>query len=417
MKRIISIPIVLSALALLCASCEKDPMARGSSPAIKLTVSGIANTKAAVNTLGTLQNDGFNISAYVTDDWKRDVVGGSEDISAGIYIDPGEYEGPYDESTYPTPAGHKLQDVLVTFDDSRDNESWRITGNDGANYAGHQYSWVSGVAMNFFAYAPVEPHGTRTISKADNSVDANYPFTYAAKVSTGKVTSSNCDDLLFAYTQHTATFDADQTSSKYGELISGSSDKFFLKFYHALAQIRFCLSTDDGTYTSTTKLVSIELLGPESATTPGSYTGIPSSGSCTFTGPSSFSWPATNLGAPAAYSQTFNNADFSSSTPTNWVAGTYSPTTGVTKNLYTCTGDVMFVIPQTLSECVVKITVNDGGTNSVITGKLPETVTGSGVVSWEAGKVYTYKIKAGKNGGLDLLPDGWFNGGGGITIN
>lgn len=101
MKRINSTALILSASVLLLTSCGKEVIpGRGNAPAIKLTVKGIYNTKSSETVLSDLQSDGFNISAYVTETWKRDVVGNSPDIRPGIYVDPGFYEGLYDETSF-----------------------------------------------------------------------------------------------------------------------------------------------------------------------------------------------------------------------------------------------------------------------------------------------------------------------------
>lgn len=387
MKRIINTIMTLSALALLLASCGKEPMAgKGGSRAIKLTVDGV-DTKASVIDSASLHQalKAFKISAYVTESWRRDRIGGSPLIPAGIYVDPGFYEGPYDESTYPS-DDNKLKDVTVTYSSSRSEEKWRIAGNE--DYDTPAFSWVSGVATNFFAYAPVTVNGTRTISKADNSTDANYPFTYAAKVSGDAVTSATCEDIIFAYTQHVASFEADSSKANYGELVDGSTDKFSLKFYHALAQIRFCVDPEDF---PDTKLISAKLVGPKSTSDPTKYVGIATSGSCNFAGATdTFSW--SSLANRYSYIQTFNGTSgvsFASGAPTGWGSSTY----GTNRTLYTCTGDVLLVIPQILSDCGVEVTIQQTGSSPVLLqGKLPATKSGSTNVSWDAGYYYTYKI-------------------------
>lgn len=420
MKKGKLIIMTLSALALLLASCEKDPVAgrRGSAPAIKLTVDGVYDTKASAIDSVYLQNtlNEFKISAYVTESWRRDRIGGSPVIPAGIYVDPGFYEGPYDESKYPTECD-TLKDVTVKYYPSLSPEQWRIAGNE--DYDTPAFSWVSGVATNFFAYAPVTVKGTRTISKADNSLDETYPFTYKAQAQGDSVvTSATCEDIIFAYTQHVAAFEADSSKANYGDLIDGSTDKFSLKFYHALAQIRFCVSTDDDTYDSGVTLSYIKLGGVEDkSTTPSTYPGIPSSGSCVFTGPSTFTW--SSLADSHIYSQTFN-AKFPDPTaasldPSGWTRGTYG--SSPSHNLYTC-NDVLFVIPQSLSECVVEVGFEDVATGEKFSqrGHLPATTSSSTDVSWEAGKYYTYKIKASKGLGFTLLTPGWIDGGADVSL-
>ena len=361
---------------LVFASCGKDSLAGfgGQAPAIKLKVSGV-DTKASVITTESIKTGGFNISAYVTDNWRRDVIGGSPVVQKGIFIDPGPYQGAYDESTYPD-VSYKLKDIHVSYDGSRTDEKWRIAGNE--DYANHKFSWVNGVPINFFSYAPVSATG-RTIKKDDNSTDDKYPFKYMTPTTGGVVGPSDCADLIFAFTQHAATYESDQTSSNYGNLVDGSKDAIDIHFYHALAQIRFCLSTDDGTYDPSYKLVSVRLED------------INRQGECSFIGSShTFNWPSADLAEPTDYLQTFNVSFSGGTAPSGWTLGSYS---SGTYNLFTNTSDVLLVIPQSLSECAVEVTIQDGSNPArVLTGKLPATTDLSPDVSWEAGYYYTYKI-------------------------
>lgn len=383
---------------------------KGSSPAIKLTVEGVYDTKASVITTSSLQEEGvFKLSAYVTKSWQRDSVGSSGRINAGIYVDPGQYSGAYDALAA---SPQTLKDVDVNYSTGYKDQYWRIDGNTDDDYANPRFSWVNNVPINFFAYAPKTIKGTRNITKADTSVDTNYPFTYSAKVESGEVTSVNCDDLIFACTTHKASFEDDNENPGFGTLKDGTSDMFSLKFYHALAQIRFCVDPEDF---QDTKLIDIKLLGPESST-PSTYLGIPSSGSCTFAGrTNTFTW--SSLGNPYTYSQTFNGTSgvsFASGAPvpsTNWVEGTYD----TDKTLYTCVGDVLFVIPQSLSECAVEISIQEGSNPvQILKGHLPATTSGSTNVSWAPGNYYTYKLKRGSidlllTGGLGPYLPGWWD--------
>ncbi len=355
MRRFFPATAVFCSVVFSLASCGKSsPDCAGHTSAIRLTVSGVKDSKASVITVGSVIEEGFNISAYVT----SDVTG----IAPGIFVDPGSSVG--------TDNGNKLKDILVTYDTSRDNEPWRITGNDGAGYAGHKFSWYDGVAMNFFAYAPVSAGG-RTITKADNSIDSNYPFTYTTPVRDGVVVPSDCADLVFAFAQHAAEFE---------------SDCIDIKFYHALAQIRFCLSTDDGTYDPSYELVSVRLKD------------IRSKGNCTFNGAShTFDWPSATLDVQKDFLQTFN-ASFTGSTPSGWTKETKK---GSAFNLYTNTGDVLLVIPQSLSECEVEVVVKQGESTFTLSGRLPVT-TAEGGLFWEAGKCYTYKIRTSEQDKLSL---------------
>ncbi len=383
MKRISSIIMALSASALLLVSCGMEPTAgEGKVSAIKLTVSGV-DTKVSAITTGTINS--FKISSYITGKWRVDQAAPSEpEHEAGVYVDP---------------VGGKLSGILV----SKTDDEWRIAGNE--DYGNPSFSWISGVAMNFFAYAPVSMKGTLTINKAESgttSIDANYPFEYSSLANTSdEVTSSNCDDLIFAYTQHTASFGTDPADTDhYGKLIDGSTDKFSLKFYHALAQVRFCVNPADFT---DMKLVYIKLYGPKSTSDPTKYVGIASKGKCTFTGPSTFSdW--TDLSNRYIYSQTFNGdtgVHFSSGVPNdNWSSSTYGTSPNV-QTIYTCNGDALLVIPQSLTECVVEVCIKDAASHlQYLKGNLPPTGD-TGPVVWKSGNYYTYKI--GTTGSRDEL--------------
>lgn len=370
----------------------------GGSSAIRLTV-GSVETKAKVisdkthhptyssDTYDFIEDSGFNISAYVTDKWRVDVVGQSPEIAAGLFKNK---------------DNQALENVKVTYSSSRSEEKWRITGNE--DYDSPKFTWVNGVPMNFFAYAPIPENvvnskdyslkGALTISKETTSTDANYPFTYTAKAATGTddVPSTNCDDLIFAFASNTATFGDTYGESDYGKLKSGSTDKISLTFHHALAQIRFCIDPADFT-TGNIKLISAELFGPAS-TTPGEYMGIAASGSCTFNenATNKFVW---TLGTDRySYSQTFGTSgvSFSSGLPdTKWTSSTYG-TSPDTKTLYTCTGDVLLVIPQSLTDCKVQVCIKVGDADPVyLKGNLPPTGS-TGNVYWDAGNYYTYKI-------------------------
>ncbi len=391
MKRIFYTIMTLSALALLLASCGKEPMpGKGSSPAIKLTVEGVYDTKASVITTSSLQEEAvFKLSAYVTKSWQRDSVGSSGKINPGIYVDPGQYSGAYDASTA---SPQTLKDVNVFYSTSYKDLHWRIEGNTDDDYVNPRFSWVNNVPINFFAYAPKTIKGSRSITKSDSSVDANYPFTYAALVSSDEVTSANCDDIIFAYTSHTASFEDDHENPGFGTLKDGTSDMFSLKFYHALAQIRFCVDPADFT---DIKLVYVRLVGPASSSGSSGYLGLATSGSCTYAGAmNTFNWVSSTLGNRHAYRQTFGTSGvtFASGLPdSKWVASKYG--TNPEKDLYTCTGDVLLVIPQTLENCGVEVGIQIGsGPVEILKGHLPATTNTSTNVSWDAGYYYTYKI-------------------------
>lgn len=385
MKRTITTFLILSAFAFLLASCGKLPMVgSGNGRTIKVKVTGV-ETKVSPTTTSTLTS--FKLSAYATAEYREIQQGPSDPkYSAGIYIDP--------------KSASTLKDIVVSGSNST---GWTITGNSNANSP--TFSWINAIEMRFFAYAPATTatNGTLTIKKLDASYDAAYPFEYSAKATSDEVTSTNCDDIIFAYEHNTAEFEDDATDSNYGKLVNNSKDYINLTFHHALAQIRFCVDPDEW---GDLKLLYVKLYGPKSTSDPSQYVGLYTKGSCTFDSTASKMFTWSSLANRYAYSQTFNGTtgvSFSSGLPTGgaWESITYG--TGATaKTFYTCTGDVLLVVPQGDNYCAVEVCIQDGtSTPVVMKGHLPVTGETGTLVYWDPDMYYTYKI--GTTGSRDEL--------------
>lgn len=260
--------------------------------------------------------------------------------------------------------------------------------------------WLNDVNLRFFSWAPSSPAGTLAINKDDTDCNnAQMPFTYTAaapSVSTDPMTTASTSDLIFAYNSQKVAYNTSGTKTSGNEEVS-------IKFNHAMAQIRFCLSTDDGTFGKSIKLISVKVKNE------------PVGGSCEFNGDGTlsagtlFSWtPSTTKGD---FLQTFTNAIFpgppASGTeviPTGWVKSSYTKNSN-TYNLYTCTGDILFLVPQkNFTGKKVDVTIQEGTDDPItLTASIPDG-------SWEAGKYYSYKIKAMKTLSLTLLKGDWIDG-------
>lgn len=339
-----------AAAVIALAACEKLQTDAGGK--ILCTVN-VASTRGVPVTTASIKTTGFVMDAYASGAYHDNET--DTDYSAGKYFSKS-----------------------VTYASS----AWSISDSP---------KWINGVGINFFCHAPQEPAGSLAITKSDEDTSDEMTFNYTAPV---PATNANTEDLVFAYKSQTVEYESD------GSLKSGS-ESVDLTFYHALSQIRFCLSTDDGTFPSDMKLISIVLKGAKQ--TDGTYPGMIASGSCVYKGSTNiFTW--TTGTEMSNYTQTFGPAVFNSGTPSGWVLGSYVKDSN-TYNLYTCTGNVLFIIPQDHDNCAVDITMQKGTADSfTVTAKLPDTDP------WEAGKYYSYKIKASKNLSLSLMASDWISG-------
>ena len=233
--------------------------------------------------------------------------------------------------------------------------------------------WINDIPMRFWSYAPKTTKGTRTITSSSLSGKNEIAFTY----SNTTTSVSNLEDLIFAYNKENRVFDEEgNITSGSG---SGSDETVDIKFYHALAQIRFAVSPDDGTFDTSSasgyEIVSVEV------------DGAPTSGSCTFNGddaktavraPYGFTWSGQS--GTSAFANNCGNY----TSPINWSSKTFKTVSNENKTLYT-TKDVFFVIPKSgVKNLKVTFKPKAGGSNT------SKTVTVSD--DWKAGEYYTYKI-------------------------
>lgn len=375
----------LAIMILLVTSCDKLNIFSPGSRQIRCVV-GVSGTKALpITTAGAATNGtvspldirslGFTMEAYADEAYHDNET--NVDYTAGKYF---------------------TKSVSCT---KGSPDVWTINGDP---------KWLNDVNLRFFSWAPTTTSGTRTFvtttydPETPESTKLAFDYAYDATTVSGvsSCPSTNTEDLIFAYNSQKVAYD------KYGNKTSGN-EEVSIHFYHALSQIRFCLSTDDGTYDKSLKLVSIKLKDE------------PNGGSCVFDGaPASgdpmFDWDpsTTKVNFTQAFNAEFPGTGTPETIPTNWVKSSYTKDS-TTYNLYTCTGDVLFLVPQaSLAGKKLDLTFQKGTADPfTIEASIPSDGTDD---KWEAGKYYTYKIKAVKIVSLTLVKQDWIDGGSDITL-
>ncbi len=320
--------LLFAFLLLLACGCSKDPFRKGRAIGCNVNVS---KTKGSVNSIGNLQTVGtFDIIGVADADYTDNT--GTKDGKAGEYF----------RTTISYSSGNWAFDT--------------------------QQLWLNGIGMHFWSYFP----DLDTVNDDDSGREititsytgSTFQFDY---INDGEL------DLLLAGNAETRTFDGDKvktTSSSTGRTPKDS--KIDIMFYHPLAQVRFAVSTDDGSFDATN--LSIKSI---------SLTNVYGSGKCTFNpvlsgtpAKPTFSWSDHNH--KSSFTKSFSNWKAG-----DWTSGSYSG-----GNLYTQTADVFFMVPQT-APAGAAITINfiKNGT---------EEISRSIAITdpWLANKYYTYKLAA-----------------------
>lgn len=322
-----------------------------------------SDTKSTVITTSELEKLGlFNMDIYVDDEYHNFMEDPSGN-NPSYHFQPGCY-----------PEG-RTEPLLVRYAAGE----WALA---------NETPWVANIATTFWCWAPVNLKLNSTVRSVSpyaapyNSATLN--FSYARQgiyeqnnhtslpndlLEGGELNShsdefvdaDNQDDLIFSYNKQ--TFD-------------GSNDVVDITFYHALSQIRFAVSPNDGTFDTNLKIAQIAIRN------------VKQGGICTFNGEQEdkqlkFVWDV-NASPLTSYCQNYD-AKFSSA-PLNWVNGSYVKDEESHK-LYTAK-NVFFITPQTLgSTAKLHIVFEDNGTY------IEKAVSLSGD-EWKPGKYYTYKINA-----------------------
>lgn len=293
------------------------------------------------------------------------------------------------------------------------DEGWYFQ-NKSVSYASSKWSiadtpqWLDDVDITFWCWdnytesikAASAAAGKVVISDYDTTrEDDQYclKFGYTLPASTAastKADATNQHDLIFAFNKESRTYDANgditaKTSSN--TAYTRTDNEIDINFRHALAEVLFAVSPDDGTFDPEVEIVDIAIEN------------VCTAGSCVFDDSESeaedkFTWTPTGS---AKYAQACNT-DFSA-----FVDGTNEPDTfGITGNtwqkgtftkdettycLYS-TNNKFFMIPQTLgSTAKVTVTFEKDETQTTLSAAINGDV-------WKAGYYYKYKINYSGSG-------------------
>ena len=353
-------------------SCQNDgPVSKRAKIRVRVTTD---DTRGTVTTKSILEASGaFSMVSYLEDDYKDYSTTPATEYEGGKQIDCG------------TGGNVHLS-----------SGQWAINGDP---------CWVADTYTHFWAWHPVSVTG-RTInepSMATPGADGpEYPYTgeltfsYETPTTDGSTDADKATDILFAYT-------------KKNHDSRDSTDVVNITFHHALSQVRFCVSTNDGTFDKSLKIKSISISGLKTAGN-GSFTDSgnaekndkaydPTNGSY-----DNFVW--TNQIGSTIFGQDYN-ADFSTSTVSGWAKGSYKSGSN-TYNLYTCE-NVFFMIPQTVTTSnMITVVFEYKGVET--TKSIP--IADATGVEWLGDHYYTYKIKAttvGRDIDMSVSLVGWTN--------
>lgn len=280
-------------------------------------------------------------------------------------------------------SGQSFRIIAVADDDGIGNYFEAMAKYDGSNWltfdtGGTQtdYLWLNEVGIHFWSYYPVSLGTTsgaavRTIDAPESDSDV-LSFSYSQPAATAGSDATNQKDIIFAGNSEIRKFD-----NKTGEIESGN-ETVNITFYHALSEIRFAVSTNDGSFDPSLTITKVAIINAAGR------------GYCDFTLPASFKW--SDLSDRSDFSQ--NCGKLPEATNSEWKIGTYTHNS-VTKNLYT-TLNTFFLIPERdLSELSAEVTVKTS-----LGDYITKNVALSG--SWKAGCYYTYKIGATLSANLDM---------------
>lgn len=355
---IVFAPVII--LALL-TGCEKVSFQAASGKKIGVNVSIKDNPQTKGKEIIS-DNLGSEYGAFVMDCW----------VDEDYII----YSGTYGTEANTITERHYFDEVDVTYDSST---GWSLDTD--------QY-WLNRVDMTFWSWAP-KGAASLVVNNDSLSGEDEISFTY-----TSPATVKSQKDVLFAYSFSPGSQHSD----------GGSNNSLDITFHHALAQIRFSVSPDDGTFkigsTDGYEIVSIAL------------SGVPSYGECTFDGPEANG--ATSAPCGFTWSDQANPASFTSScgnytTTAEWNKDSYTSGSD-TYDLYT-TKEVFFVIPNSAAGKTADITFKRKSDGTFITKQvaLKDKVT-EDPDEWKAGYYYNYKIKAtdiNSDLSLDLTVSPW----------
>lgn len=408
MKRYILYNLVIILLAgMALGGCKKfDPSKYNGngSKSIVCNVMGVETKGATISTEGNEQHgtisesiakDGFVLNAFAESEYYDNTVA----------------EGAEGSITNKYPAGLYFKKGV-----SKTSDGWAIAGTP---------DWINGVVMTFWSW--------NTAADADDVISlpnpaytigsGNLVFDYTLPASTAETTcqdATNQKDILIAYNSEKRIFDKDsgEITSGTGTYTESAKDAINIHFYHALSEVLFAVSPDDGKYDTNIKIKSICIKN------------VYASGTCTVTG-SYLPWTSPSdpsqgfvwtYGSDTQIHNFVQNYDgdfsgFDSVNPqeflpkpnsetqesqSSWHRGTYSDNStspATTRSIYSC-NEKFFMIPQTLpTTAVLAVTFTDGVNDTTQEASIYDTVN-SADNTWKAGYYYKYKINYQATGGV-----------------
>ncbi|MCQ2118458.1 MAG: fimbrillin family protein [Bacteroidales bacterium] len=197
-------------------------------------------------------------------------------------------------------------------------------------------------------------------------------------------------DLLFAYNEEMREFEVEDGKLKEdanGKHIikNGKSESFDVKFYHALAAVKFELETT----TNGADIHSVTLCYTDTDGNIVTTDGLATKGTCTASATGgdgsrevNFNWPSDNLTQKRPMHFVFNDGTYS----------TTNPDPRKVSSGYANTGDgVLFMIPQSATGLKVIVEFSKYGGTQYYT----KVITAGLDIDWKAGYCYTYKFKIG----------------------
>lgn len=387
------IAVVLTALcALLCCCTKTESGRRQGTPSIICNVMGVETRGTTISTDGdprhstttaSIATGGFVLNAYAEAKYHFNEY-------------PAEQDG---SSAKPHSAG-----LYFTEGVTHSSDGWTITD---------EPRWINGVPITFWSWntAAGSVIGTPVCTYGDGgTLQFDYSLPESTASTASQVDATNQQDIVFAHNRETRAFYDDGSFNTSGCVGTGNDENMNIRFYHALSEVLFAVSPDDGTFDKNIKIKSISIKN------------VYSEGTCVITGsklpyaspadPSEgFVWSYGSDTQTHIYAQDYN-ADFSGFNPESpqgflpkpaeestegqdsWHHGTYqdaSTEPATSRSIYSC-NNKFFMIPQTLpTNAVLSVTFVNGATETTQEAQIYDTAPDA-VNVWKAGYYYKYKI-------------------------
>lgn len=384
-------------LPIILTSCHKDEIEVGTG---RLT---IMPTVSSVETKGTIiTTDGINVSGQA--------IGIHAYLDDDIATATGDKVELADKTDYHFIGSASASEKLVC-----DGSGWEWkavkdlpAGSSDEDKDAARPKWRADIPIRFWSYYPTDvldaldpvitwPHKASSSETPTDAQQKVVSFTYTLPTPATAAPykdAENQKDLLLAFNEEKRIFkndndiDGSNTGNSGTKNASDTYDEYLsINFHHALAAVNFDITTmeDDVEFGTEITLSNVKNSGKCTAT------GIPAGNKVTF------EWSDLSTTTTKSYSQSFSKSDD-------------FETLGTLPDQYirqkTSGSKTFFMIPQKLTadtKLTIKFIFKSGGvpiTREMTIGKFESTDTD--YVTWEAGKIYTYRIIVG-DGDYTLL--------------